>query len=196
MGLQITLSDGGLRILVLFPGAFLLTMFLVVTPFRMWCAQRDLVAEANAKIRQLQSVGSGIEIHYDPEDPVFVRRDTAKNVIWYWVALRNATPETRTLYDVSLRMLPNAGKLITEIIEYAWSNPAPPGLRNEAPLFIEIETLHPDETKYISLFGFRSVSEPSSVEEFTLEARAKDTKTVRAVFEFDRSRIPMLRRIS
>ena len=142
---------------------------------------------------------SGLKILYDHVGKGHVGVDKQGNAERYWVWLKNASTE-KTLYDVTLRA--KAGKFVHETIAIAHQRPGK--LLQSEPVLLERQELHPEVVEKVMLFGI-SLDECadegardffSRIHKFTLEARARDTKTVTADFEFNPQATPMLRRIS
>jgi hypothetical protein len=109
------------------------------------------------------------------------------------VGLRNNS--SKTLEGVSLRA--KEGWFVANTIAVAH------GIRELEPIIKTLDALDPDATDFTMLFGLSAepiVTEPdgsiySQKRQFVLEARARDTKTTTATFEFDPATVPHIKRI-
>jgi hypothetical protein len=140
---------------------------------------------------------SPIEITFDPSDKKCVKKtgalygDTGER---YYIFIRNSGQ--RTLENVSIRALES---WFTQII-IAVAQKGHSDSYRKPVMILEMDELHPDAPEKIELFGV-SYLDPNSgskdilctVQRFTLEARAKDTKAVRITLEYDPRARPMLR---
>lgn len=161
-----------------------------------WRTEYERVLELRVKI------APRLEIIYDHTDSKSVRlkRGPYQNspdkgdVERYWIGIQNKSDST-TLYNVTLRA--REGVFVGAIAE------AQGQLGGREPIIAKYETLDPGSIEYVELLGLPAV--PLSVGQidasiskktrFVLEARAKDTPTIAATFEYDPATVPHIKRI-
>ena len=151
---------------------------------------------ARAQITKL-SPDTVLSISFDPDDSRCIRygRGLQGNTgeRFYLLVTNNGN---KTLNDVSVRALPS---IFTEcgIAVCHQMHTAPEG---STVVIFERDELHPWATDTTFVFGMSYHSETSNaddvfgnVQHFTIEARARDAKTVQMNFEFNISHRPMIR---
>jgi hypothetical protein len=164
-----------------------------VAAYALWSRER---LARNAAENRL--AGSRIQILFDDTDDRYVRPiqtlhgQTGER---YFVGIHN--PGSATLYTVTLRAQESWFVDNTIAIAHART----PMRRDREPLIAELPHIDPGATELIELFGkdYHNVSAPnvfSDKRSFSLEARARDTPTVVAEFEYDPTRRPMIRQLA
>ena len=165
--------------------------------FFVW--RREWFARNEAEVKL--SVSRRFEILFNDADPAFVRpimpafRD---NIVGerYLVAIHNSA--VTTLYHVTLRGKESG--FVSRTLAIIHARPTEYGLREDRePVIAILEHLDPGATEFIELFQirYRAADEVfQDIHRFVLEARARDTATMLAEFEYDPKRRPMIRMIS
>jgi hypothetical protein len=143
-----------------------------------------------------------IQIVFDPTDSKCMRT-RADGVTWYCVGVRNAT-DNRTMYNVSVRAL--EGDFAARVLSVVHGKISPYTGRpvQPDPVLAEWARLDPGATEYFQLFatplGHHDDEDRDVVfrtlQKFSLEVRAVDTKRAVAVFEYNPVRVPALTRLS
>jgi hypothetical protein len=153
-----------------------------------------------------QPDGGPLQILYNESDTQCVRNSgggDGRNVTRYWVGVHNATYD-RTIYDVSLRALDSV--FANSVIAMATGQYDPAWGTKREPLVKEWSRIDPGATEWAELFGFsegqlgdlttRDQFEDAlkTPQQFTLEARARDTRRALITLQYDPEMRPVLRR--
>lgn len=189
LGLPIATPDGfgeALGLLFATVGAAFVAIFFVRLLYWPW----GKVGEYRAMEQ------SDLIIRFHPDNESCVRID------------RNIHGPVGEVYGV---LLENGGSKTLEVVSIraldSWFTEHTFGLseriyRKKPVMIFELEHLHPAAPERVGLFGLGYGPDSANpdyifntVQQFVLEARAKDTKTVRRTFEFDPAKRPMIRMI-
>lgn len=121
-----------------------------------------------------------------------------KPIVWYCGGVRNNGE--RTLHNVTLHareseftvkaLAPNFG-------QRSFYESEPVGQDRE-PTILGLDELHPGATEVKEMFGDSQSGPPvfDVAYKFTLEARARDTRTVTAEFVYDPNKTPRIQRVA
>jgi hypothetical protein len=130
----------------------------------------------------------------DTRNPLYGGTDVRR----WWVGLRNSST-SKSVDEVSLRAHSNQFVECTIAVAH---RPVE-GWREHNPIFLKLETLPPKAEEFVELFGvavgkrWNEGDILGKKQTFTLEARGRDVKTVRAVLEYDPTTDPpIIRRTS
>jgi hypothetical protein len=168
--------------------------------YAVWARERSARANAETALAKITEAGR-IEILFDDQDARFVRPIRALHASpgeHFWVGVHNAGK--RTLEDVTLRA--QEGWFVQNTLSVAHQRLTIAGLRSDRePVIAAFDALHPGATELINLFGLSyhigSADDVfSAVRRFTLEARARDAKTITVEFEYEPTRRPMIRKLT